>query len=79
MSSLIWFCVGFGTAVGVLMIFVVIVDVWYIRASSPTISRRVLTVASRWPIIAGLMGAALGLLTGALMGHLFFPQFVGGP
>ncbi len=68
------FAAGFGTAVAVLLLLAIVVDLAFQAAAQPTISERTLTAAERYPAIAALIGAVLGLVLGMLLGHLFFPQ-----
>jgi len=74
MTSMAWFCAGFGVAVGVVMILAVCIDVEFVAGQITTISRRSLDAATRAPAIGVAVSGVLCLLVGMLLGHLFFGQ-----
>jgi hypothetical protein len=74
MTSTGWFCLGFGTCLGLLIILAGWVDVLFIRAGEATISHRCLVVGQRWPIMAVFVTAILITPVAILIGHLFFGQ-----
>ena len=80
MTFLGYLASAFGIVLATLLFCVVVFDVWQVHAGRPTISRWTLDTSRRYPIVAALWGAVLGLLVGTLLGHLAFPQYItGGP
>jgi len=69
-----WFCAGLGVALGLGLIGIVILDCHLKISGQPTISKHVADITHNYPIIAASLGLAAGILLGALMGHLFFPE-----
>ena len=67
---------GFGTAIGVVLIAAIIVDLNFKATQRPTISERILKASLYRPIIAVLLTVILTAPVFMLLGHLFFPQHI---
>lgn len=74
MTSLAWFCAGFGVCFGLVVLMGVGIDVLFVEEGVPTISRRCLTVGQQYPVVAVFVTALLVAPVCILIGHLFFGQ-----
>lgn len=71
-----WFCAGFGTCLGLVIVLAVVIDVVWKERDVTSISKRTLWAAVYRPALASLFSGLMCLIIGMLLGHLFFPQYV---
>jgi hypothetical protein len=74
MTPLAWTTAALGVAAAALTVAAIAGDVWLVKTGRPTISGRALALGRRYPVVPALAGAAIGLVVGALLGHLWFQQ-----
>jgi len=74
MTTLAWSGVVFGVVFAVAILLAIAYDVWAVEDGRETISQWCLRIGRAHPVVPALLGAVAGLLLGALIGHLWFPQ-----
>jgi len=74
MTALAWLAAAFGTLFAALILLAIVYDVWAVLSGRTTISAWTLRVSREYPILPFAVGLVLGLIVGALAGHLWLVQ-----
>jgi hypothetical protein len=77
-TPLAWVAACSGLLLAGLIAVAVLYDVWAVQSGRTTISAWTLRVSREYPILPFVLGLALGLILGALAGHLWLYQTLQG-